>query len=304
MATFFATVILLLPILLAWWLISPIHYPFTQNLSRPKIILHGILVLLALLIILAITAPPTDQSTPEASDIIGLLLAMIALAALITKSIKTKKSRISVQAETKPVIIQDPRELQKEAEKNQPNEAIDHQARIEEEAKIRATQDAQFQAQQEELKQALASLQEELRATKTELSQTQNKLTEKNSALEEALQSTKELLESQQHEQQSTKLEPKKIQKPAPNHDLVLGDDSVCIMVYTGSDGKTSSRPIIPRELKINKNGDWVISAVDIDASRVKSFRVDRISYLSHNGQEFTHQDDILSTLRAIEITL
>lgn len=72
-------------------------------------------------------------------------------------------------------------------------------------------------------------------------------------------------------------------------------------MHYKNSKGEISTRTILIRTLKASKNGDWFVSAVDIEAKRLKSFRVDRIISLSHNNQIWTEYDDILGIVRTFE---
>lgn len=89
--------------------------------------------------------------------------------------------------------------------------------------------------------------------------------------------------------------------KPVPKQDIELGDTDYIQMTYQGSDGKISTRDILVRSLKLNKNGDWFMSAVDVQAKKVKSFRVDNIISLSHNGQTWTNYHDILGVVRTFE---
>lgn len=89
--------------------------------------------------------------------------------------------------------------------------------------------------------------------------------------------------------------------KPALKEDFELGDDNLCQMHYKNSKGEISTRTILIRTLKANKNGDWFVSAVDIEAKRLKSFRVDGVISLSHNNQIWTEYDDVLGIVRTFE---
>lgn len=89
--------------------------------------------------------------------------------------------------------------------------------------------------------------------------------------------------------------------KPALKEDFELGNDDLCEMQYKNSKGEITTRTILIRTLKANKNGDWLVSAVDIEAKRLKNFRIDRIISLSHNNQTWTEYDDILGIVRTFE---
>lgn len=89
--------------------------------------------------------------------------------------------------------------------------------------------------------------------------------------------------------------------KPALKEDFELGDDDFCVMQYKNSKGEISTRTILIRTLKANKNDDWFVSAVDVEAKRIKSFRIDKIISLSHNNQTWTEYDDILGIVRTFE---
>lgn len=91
-------------------------------------------------------------------------------------------------------------------------------------------------------------------------------------------------------------------QKPPLKEDFELADDNnVCQMQYKNSKGEISDRPILIRKLKMSSQGDWLVSAVDIEAKKLKSFRVDRIISLSHNNQTWTSYNDILGIIRTFE---
>lgn len=91
-------------------------------------------------------------------------------------------------------------------------------------------------------------------------------------------------------------------QKPPLKEDFELADDhNICQMQYKNSKGEISDRPILIRKLKMSDQGNWFVSAVDIEAKRLKSFRVDRIISLSHNNQTWTSYNDILGIIRTFE---
>lgn len=83
--------------------------------------------------------------------------------------------------------------------------------------------------------------------------------------------------------------------------DIELGDTDYLTMTYQGSDGKISTRTVLVRTLKMSKNGNWLVSCVDVEAGEVKSFRIDRIISLSHNNQTWTDYNDILGVVRTFE---
>lgn len=252
---------------------------------------------------MALIMPSPDQPTDSTIVMIGFLLAFATFLGLVVLSTKAAKQRKKPPAvfDPKNIVVFEPSKHEKEESQEPAEKSVtDYQAIIDKEAQIRAEQDAEFQAQQEELKQSLAHLQAELKTTKTELAATQQELADKHAKFDKIIQDSRAALE----EIKTSKPASSTITKPVPKHDFELGDTSYCLIEYTGSDGKTSLRNIVPRELKVNKNGDWLISAVDVDASRVKSFRIDRISSLAHNGQAFLTYDDILGVLRAIEISI
>lgn len=91
-------------------------------------------------------------------------------------------------------------------------------------------------------------------------------------------------------------------EKPPLKEDFELADDhNICQMQYKNSKGEISDRPILIRKLKMSDQGNWFVSAVDIEAKRLKSFRVDRIISLSHNNQTWTSYNDILGIIRTFE---
>lgn len=125
MAAFFTVVLLLLPILMLWWLISPRYYPFSQSLSRLKVILHSVLAFVVLLIALVLTIPLADQPINDATAILGFLLAVVAFIILAALSIKTKKAKPPVQPKTnKPWTAKPQIKPTKEAKEHRPTTAI------------------------------------------------------------------------------------------------------------------------------------------------------------------------------------
>lgn len=118
----------------------------------------------------------------------------------------------------------------------------------------------------------------------------------------------KEPEQSKETEQPNQPKKPRKPKEPTPQppkpalkEDFELGNDNLCEMQYKNSKGDISTRTILIRNLKANKNGDWLVSAIDVEASRFKNFRVDRIVSLSHNNQTWIQYDDILGIVRTFE---
>ncbi|OAV00236.1 hypothetical protein AO382_1386 [Moraxella catarrhalis] len=218
---------------------------------------------------------------PSAIDIIGMLAGVGAVIWLIIRSAKIGKARkaspvIDSTTDQPPIILQTAEESIPEFKEA---DAEAHML-IEQEAKIRAEQDQTFAKEQQAINDRIAALEAELLSTRMDLSQTREQLDD-------------------------IKPKPKpQPPKPEAKADLELGEDKVCLMEYRDSKGAVSTRPIIPRALKANQSGNWVVSAVDINANRVKSFRVDRIECLAHNGQAWTDQDDILGVIRTLETVI
>lgn len=293
MAIFFSTLFAGWWLLSFWWLIAPRFFPFPNpknaaaaypqgSFSRLQVLLYTAVGWVVIFAVASFLMPDGGVVEPSATDIIGMLAGIGVVIWLIVRSIKIGKARdVVLITVTGDAMTSEPPSPPPSMTKPAPTAVeltAETQALIEQEAKIRAEQDKAFAEAQQAMQDKITALEAELQSARADLTKTRSEL--------DAIQNP-----------------PPKAQppKPKPKADFELGDDKVCLMEYRGSKGAVSTRPIIPRTLKANQSGAWVVSAVDIDAGRVKSFRVDRIECLAHNGQAWTKQDEILGVIRTLE---
>lgn len=300
MAIFFGTLFAGWWLLSFWWLIAPRFFPFANSknasdtypcgsFTRLQVLLYTAVGWVVIFAVASFLMPDGGVVEPSATDIIGMLAAVGVVIWLIVRSIKIGKARDVVfvtavgdamlsEPPSPPPVVVETSPVVAEPAPTAVELTAETQALIEQEAKIRAEQDKAFAEAQQAMHDKITRLEAELLSAKEDLTKTRSEL--------DAIQNP-----------------PPKPQppKPKPKADFELGDDKVCLMEYRDSKGAVSTRPIIPRTLKANQSGAWVVSAVDIDASRVKSFRVDRIECLAHNGQAWTEQDEILGVIRTLE---
>lgn len=296
MAIFFSTLFTGWWMLSFWWLIAPRFFPFSNpknavaaypqgSFSRLQVLLYTAVGWVVIFAVASFLMPDGGVVEPSATDIIGMLAGIGAVIWLIVRSIKIGKARnVVLITATGDAMTSEPPSPPPRVIEPAPAAVeltAETQMLIEQEAKIRADQDKAFAEAQQAMQDKITALEAELQSAKADLTKTRSAL---------------DVIQNPPPKPQPP--------KPKPKTDFELGDDKVCLMKYRDSKGAVSTRPIIPRTLKANQSGAWVVSAVDIDAGRVKSFRIDRIECLAHNGQAWTEQDDIIGVIRTLETTI
>ena len=296
MAIFFSTLFAGWWMLSFWWLIAPRFFPFSNpknavdanpqgSFSRLQVLLYTAVGWVIIFAVASFLMPADGVVEPSAIDTIGMLAGIGAVIWLIVRSIKIGKARnVVLITATGDAMTSEPPSPPPSTAQPAPTAVeltAETQALIEQEAKIRAEQDKAFAEAQQAMQDKITALEAELQSAKADLTKTRSAL---------------DVIQNPPPKPQPP--------KPKPKTDFEPGDDKVCLIKYRDSKGAVSTRPIIPRTLKANQAGAWVVSAVDIDAGRVKSFRIDRIECLAHNGQAWTEQDDILGVIRTLETTI
>ena len=331
----------LCPIFALWWLITPSFYPRAIS-SRSQILIEMIITWIGLLVICVLLSPTdfwtTNNQNPVNSNhqeigfgFIGALI--VAIGALIL-SIRAKKHHTEQLTQSQNT------QLQTTLVQTEHALAITNQQLQDALAKIKQLEQAknpnkinqenyntisQLQEQLSSSQKKQATLQNDIdqllikqNKISEQLKRTQKELSEKDSLvnyLESTLKNTQEELSTAKAALAFLQLETEKSsnkdtkspissrkQKPIPNHNLKLSDDKTCTIVYEKSAQDITTRNLIVRNIKQNTAGNWLVSAVDIEQARVKTFRIDRIKELTYNDQYFCNTDNITETLRTLEL--
>ncbi|MFA9486964.1 MULTISPECIES: WYL domain-containing protein [unclassified Moraxella] len=328
MAIFVAFMLLLLPILTVWWLISPKFYPFGQNSSRIKITLHSTLAFLALLITLIITIPPTEQPVSGTSIMVGFFTAGITLAVLAYLSVKAKKSRLSIEQRktntpltTKPQnqptatnIVSPPQVKPKLVEMLIPPPTKTPEPKIQKDLtyfsdKMHNNDDLILDASSPDEVKLNEDL-PQIGSIRRALYEMDRKQAEEQQAELERKSASERLLARSESARQALKAinEQKKAESCTTHHNIyddewdgdVTSGREQCEIHYTDLEGNFSIRDVEPVNVRENSRGATILVAIDINVGEFRYFHLDRIELVSHNGNDYTKPRDIERVLRKL----